>query len=275
MPTNINKLRDDAMQYARKRKEETVAESHDTDRPDIPPMLTGWRGESPVATFMPVGGARDVILHAARILIAGMGCDVVSIATEAWTATDPETNPITGKRWESGQMEDVAYNHDGLAKGWITEMLNIMTVNRAGDLSSGLIKFTVTMKRSSLGIISWDLEWGDEVRMDSTGEGEDAIAGVIPETLIELMNEVDVMTEFFSKGLPPEMVGDLTYEEQRAHADCTLIKMLPRFQYEGAAMLMSDNPERQAVLEESLRGNPYLFDIWSIQNPDDGWEGLN
>jgi hypothetical protein len=262
------------MAYARERKESTVAESHDTDRPDIPPILVGFRGDHPVAMMMPTGGARDTILQAGKLLIVGMGCDTVSVSTEGWRATDPHTNPVTGEPWEHGQMEDVAYNHDGLAKGWITEMLNIMTVNRAGDLAAGLIEFTVTMSTNAFGIPSWTLSWGEESRWDSDGK-DGTVGGVIPEELIAMMNLPDLMTEAATfDPIIAKLGAGLSYEEMRAHADCVVIKMLPRIGYEGGAMLLSDNPERQAVLHDSLRGHPDLYDMWSIRNNEGqgGWD---
>lgn len=255
--------------WARQRKEDTVAESHDTDRPDVPPWLTGWRGDHPVISMMPVNGDRDIILHAAHIMTRAFGCDVVATNNETWMATDAANNPLTGKRWEHGEMEDVALNHDGLAKGWITEAMTLMVVNRAGDIATAILRFVTTQHTNALGITSWTIEWGEESRWTSDDVADGQVTGLIPETLVEFMNEPDMMTEFMSiPGLAEEFAA-LSLEEQRAHADCAVIKLLPRMQYEGAAMLMSDNPERQAVLEDSLKGNPWLYDIWRVQG---GWE---
>lgn len=260
---------EEQIRWARERKEGAVAESHDTDRPDVPPWLTGWRGDHPVISMMPVNGDRNIVLHAAKIMAVAFGCDIVSTNNETWMAVDAARNPVTGEEWGHGEMEDVALHHDGLAKGWITEAMTLMVVNRAGDMATAILRFTVTPHTNALGITSWSIEWGKEERWTSEETDRGSVMGVIPETLIEFMNEPDLMTQAMQDPIGQQMAAGLSLEEQRAHADCAVIKMLPRFGFEGAAMLMSDNPERQAVIEDSLAGNPWLYDIWKV---DGGWE---
>jgi hypothetical protein len=277
----IDEIRDEAMEHARERKVEVVAErTRDKDfddRPDIAPQLVGWRGDHTVALMMPVNGAREIILRAARILAVGFGCDVIAVTTEGWGATDPEKNPVTGKPWEHGEMEDVALNHDGLAKGWITEFLSTTVVNRAGDVTMGLQRFKVDLKTNALGIRRWQLAFDESEtgRVVTTSE-EAAAGGYIVEELIAYMNEPDVLTEGMTKhpefqAIAREMVqaDETDVDDIRTVADCMLIKTLPRLGYEGAAMLMADDGRRAAIIQESLHNNPYLWDIW---RKGEGWE---
>lgn len=248
---SIHDLANEAADQARRIKEMAAADSHSADdRPELRPSIQGWRGLAPVVLMIPSQVDRDEGLKAAWIAATGFGCDSIAFTVDTWSART-RTNPVTGKPWGPREMQDVVHNHDGMAKGWITEGLSTFVVNRAGDLASVMQQYRLDGHTNALGIHRWSIEWGERYSNAERG-GPDKVEGVVPEALLRYMNEPTMMQSIGRAGILARDFG-LDDVEAQAHADCAVIKSLPMTGvWEGAAMLMSDDPRRAAIIDESL-----------------------
>lgn len=186
---NINDALGVAMRGARQSKEQQVRRGHRTGDVDIPATLTCYRGATPVAAVQPTGGREDYV-QAARIGAYGFRADVVSLVNDSYHTTGPAgqagprpTNPITGRAWEPGEMQRVALEHDGVARGLVSEGIIVTVANRAGDLAAASIGY----RRSGAHLL-----WGEE---DTLLDG--AVSGYIPASLRALMAEPDMGTVFY------------------------------------------------------------------------------
>jgi hypothetical protein len=72
---------------------------------------------------------------------AVMCADSVGIAVDSWGADGP-TNPISGKRWELGDMEKIVEQDLGLARGLVREQLTVMGFERGGGEACGQLFYT-------------------------------------------------------------------------------------------------------------------------------------
>lgn len=261
-----------AMKRARELKEDRVkADTEGTlGSADIHGIIEGYRGNSPVVVMMPMRIDRDAALHAVRIAATGFGCDVIAMTTESWHPTEDYNlyNPITGERktieqarkgggvWGPGAMQDAAENHGALEKGWMRACLMTMVVNRAGDIASGTVDYQVAHRTTVLGINSSTIEWVGEPLILSTMKEGAQNSGVIPEAMVEFMNEEPADVLIQKAGLTPGLFG-LTPQQAQAHTDCAMVKyVLARSGFEGAVMLAADNEERREIIKRSLGEHP-------------------
>ena len=132
-----------------------------------------------------------------------------------------------------------------MERGWITEGLSTFVVNRAGDIAGVMQQYVVT-KRARYRRI----EWGERY---STGDssGPDRMEGLVTDELLRYMNLPTLAQNISRVGITGRDFG-LDDVEAQAHADCAVVKALPKSGWEGAAMLMSDDPRRAAIIDESL-----------------------
>lgn len=148
-------------------------------RRDIQPFIVAFRGEEPVAQVLLRRHVRDEILAVAGCMAAGFGADVISVTHEGFAATEViepgqegrGINPMTGRRWDTGEMQDAAENHQGIEKGWISECLNVMVVNRAGDVGLGVRKFGYVTTAFGSQRLSWRDEDPGDTWLQTTAEG--------------------------------------------------------------------------------------------------------
>lgn len=242
----LDELLEQTMARAKDMKEHTVAQAATEGwNPDIKMIVEGFRGDRPVIMLMPLDTGRDEVLRAGYAAATMFGCDTLSITHESWQ-TGERLNPLTGKDWEVGDMQDLAENHDGIAKGWIAEALMSYAVNRAGDLVSGFQKFVMHGDNEN----GYTVEWTETQVLPAEQSGVQH-RGVIPESLVSFMNAPTVMQFMAKAGVTGDTFG-LTPVQAQAHSDCAAIKYLPQFGFRGMAQLMSDEEERSAVIEESL-----------------------
>lgn len=249
---SLRKMCDEAAAMAKGLKEDEVAGTHVENRvaTSINPVIQGWRGLAPVVVMFPVDVDRDQALRAAFICATGFGCDTIAMTTDAWTAAS-DTNPVTGKDWRQGEMQDVVHNHQGIEKGWIKESLTTQAVNRAGDVAGTHQGYTATMRRSALGIVSWSLVWDEAVALGVGGVEGSRNEGLIVRELVAYMNRRTSGQFLASLGVTGAQFG-LDEVEAQAHADCAIVKALTMAGFEGAVMLMSDDDRRAKILDESL-----------------------
>lgn len=72
------------------------------------------------------------VLDNAGIAATGYRADALAVVIEGVMPL-VDTNPITGQPWDSGEAEDVWQDHDGAARGWVTEVQIIATALRTGE----------------------------------------------------------------------------------------------------------------------------------------------
>lgn len=249
----ISEIATFSMNTAREMKEAKVADPEDPGT-DINNMVEGWRTGFPVVLMLPQGedgkSMRDPTLRAAYVAAVAFGCDVLSITQETWHTAGEHAaiNPITGRPWEQGQMEEVVIHHDGLAKGWIIASLLTTVVNRAGDIVGGMSDYEiVTVDGSQM------VHWLTEVKAEEASFG-----GAMADAFIHYMNLPSMQQMMLKEA--PEVVSvfrqGLSPVQMQAHQDCATVKFLamrPEI-YAGSLMLMADSEERAEVLQRSLGG---------------------
>lgn len=250
----IRKLVNEAADQARRLKEMECEDNHDRDRrPALRPSIQGWRGADPVALMIPSQVDRDAGLRAAYLCATGFGCDSIAFSVDTWSATTM-TNPLTKKRWGPREMQDLADNHDGVAKGWISDGLSTFVVNRAGDLASVMQRYTLKGRDNPLlGRWVWSVTWGERYSDDALEPGApDKIDGLVPEALISYMNLPTLQQDITAHtGLSGADFG-LDAVETQAHTDCAVVKTMRLAGFDGAVILMSDDPKRTAIIDRSL-----------------------
>jgi hypothetical protein len=101
---------------------------------------------------------RDESLELALRMAMGFDADVLVYLADSWAVTGQNNNinPVTGAPWEQGDMAKIVEEHDGLVRGLVTETLQLLAVNRAGDLDSLSLAYTV---------VKHHVQWADPIPM--------------------------------------------------------------------------------------------------------------
>lgn len=222
---------------------------------NVPPVIALYRGEELVAHITMGLQQRDVILDVARIAITGFSADVAALIVEGWQ-TECEDNPVTGQPWGPNEMQDLVDHHDGIAKGWISDGMTVMSVNRAGDTL-----FTSLLLRIHGRRVKWTREIAKEV---------DARGGV-PEALVSYMNMPGLSTAMATSPEGQARRAKLSHEQAQAHDDGVTTKILMRM-FRDYRVIVALNPgepgsERQGIIEESL-ANDSGFRMYMVQAPE-------
>lgn len=266
--TSIQEHVDRAVAAARSVKEDRVMAWHGPDDPiDIVTTMLVFRRDEYIATVFLREGGRDPLLAAAHGLIFGFAADVFAVVNETYK-TRIEFNPLTGKHWEPGEMQQAAEQHDGIAKGWVSESLQVLVVNRQGELGSANIGYVLRRVESPLGLgwsclIDWpaDEGWNDE---------KVVVGGFIPDMLREFMAEPGFDEKLRQEPYLAAIAATMTDEQVMAHHDAAVVKSLtqhPSMPEIALALVCEPGTERAAILEESL-GNVAGM-LTEIIAPDD------
>lgn len=160
---------------------------------DIPAMIDVYRGEVLVATIRPPMKTTGDMIAAIATAASGFEGDAMIIAAESFSPTlapnmellsddelaevsrKNEINPVTGRPWAYGEMAEVARLHDGIAMGWVTELILFSSVNRAGDLIATHQPFRYVAGK----YLSWGTPW---TRTDQQIDGD------VPAAMVAAMN---------------------------------------------------------------------------------------
>jgi hypothetical protein len=171
----------------------------------------------------------DVYRDGRRILRVGMGepddavmvlynapgamfADQINVAADSWEART-ETNPITGKSWELGDMDQIAREDLGLHRGILREGIMLMSFDRDGEGWAGRHFYTHDRETNR---ITWEPE---PVSMNAEGGRFPAVAKdgfARPDLLDELVKRL---------GAPPEGVD---VEVLKRKCAVTWVLHLPR-----------------------------------------------
>lgn len=217
----INDYLDHAILAARETKEQACRE-----RPaDICPYVSAYRGDELISIITLRHQVAAEVLTVATISAVGFDADVISMVVETYIAdtasNDPAAgiNPHTGRPWQPGEMQDVAENHDGIEKGWVTEALVVTVANRAGDV--GVINQPYRFSGKHL-------VWVDNhLRPKVFEEGNKNHGGIIPDALRRAMQRKStsqVFSEFVeSKVIDHADLDILTAEALGERFECAVM----------------------------------------------------
>lgn len=123
------------------------------------PMIIVVRGGLMIAQVLPPTGDGGTIQRIAQLCAEGFRADEILLVIDTYLATGHGTiNPITGREYGPDEMADVAVNHDGLAKGWVTECLTVLAVSREGTQTGWSLPYFREADRT--------VTWGDPKNMD-------------------------------------------------------------------------------------------------------------
>lgn len=157
---------------------------------DLQPFIVVHRGDDPVALVTLRKHERDEMLNMVSVCAGMFRADAVGLAFETWepgkNLENWNINPLTGREWAMGEMDDVVKNHDALSKGWIVENVSVMCANRAGDLAMRQMPFKYVGGKH--------LHWLDGEGWSSTDYDPEIVAhrGVMPEAMVEIMRKPDL-----------------------------------------------------------------------------------
>lgn len=255
----IKEMCERASEMARKAKEDQMSLASANGDTDISGVVFGFRGNEPVVTMIPMEMSSDTLLHSAAIAAVAFGCDSLALTTEGYHALAPyyEQSPLTGEMWEHGEMQIAAEEHDAIEKGWLTESLTTMVVNRAGDvytiISDYKIHRDVVVDRApNPPKMIYRVEWTETLEQ---APDKGAIMGRVPDVLRDAMNKPTLQQVMLSDedgSIYREFSEYLSPVQMQAHQDCATVKFLPQLGWHGAVMLVADSEERAEVIDRSL-----------------------
>lgn len=259
--TTLEELCDRALGTARRRLADETAEAHARADIELGPVVEGFRGNQAVIVLFPhesAPGAEEA-LRACWLAATAFACDTITMTTDTYMAVGDAkdgaqakdmVNPLTGKPWGRGDMQELAMHHRGVERGWITEALMTLAVNRAGDTATATAEYKLTERKGNLSREPWvQLEWGFE---HSAAETPIKMEGRVVDNVVRYMNHPTIAQIMARAGLHAEEFG-LTYEQALAHMDCAAVKYAGQvLGFQGAMLLSSDNEERSKVIDESL-----------------------
>lgn len=199
---NIEKALTRAVLAAQGVKQEAVARGEEMQF-----FLQPWRGMDPVG-LVSLQGDRDLMLHAAELCARGFGADLISLATDAFMATDP-VDPSTGRTWEPGALAVAMQSGDGPRRAAVSEALIISAHNRAGDSAVRIETYTLAQ-----GAVRWTGRL-------SMPEGT-MVAGLIEQRMQRVMAGPSVEQDLGRAGTV------IASERDRAAADFATVRALRR-----------------------------------------------
>lgn len=96
------------------------------------PIVNVRRDGRPCALILPRGPGDDpgaVITWVCQLAAELFAADEILIISDTYHST-LTTNPMTGQAWRSGEMEQLATEHNGVEKGWVMDAISLIQVTR-------------------------------------------------------------------------------------------------------------------------------------------------
>lgn len=228
-----------AMETAKAVKEQAV-KRHGGESEDswISTAVTGYRGGEPVVVLFARDLSRHVVVNLGSAAANGYRCDVVSLVFETWW-TSLQTSPVTGRPWAQDELQEVAENHQGREKGWVTDCLMVCVYNRAGDSETGSMAYRAAGRR---------VEWLEE-KTGRSGEW----GGSVHEAMLKIMSATDLVQALatYGIGVPPGM----SPEQADAVLDCMVTGQLagnPEIPDHVAALYARAGSHREQIIKQRL-----------------------
>jgi hypothetical protein len=184
----------------------------------LPTSVVCFRGGVPVAMVQ-----RDVTAGSAEVVTMttlaanGFGADLIVVTVETWFAVGElagrGTNPVTGNRYQRGDMQDLVENHHGRERGWVLDAIVITVADRDGHQETELIPFKPRGRQ---------VEWIEVEELNCLDAHPDSteLDGFMKDQLHSIMMQETKFTEAFP--LDP----DDNPEMAQAAADCMIAKSL-------------------------------------------------
>ena len=82
------------------------------------------------------------LLGVVPMAAGGYGADALAVVLEAVFPLVP-ANPVTGEEWRRGEADELWREHDGAAKGWVSECLVVEFLGRDGSHAGMALPFTM------------------------------------------------------------------------------------------------------------------------------------
>lgn len=202
---------------------------------DVPPTLLVYRGLE-LAAIVIGGRDRDEALLAARLAAFGFDADTLVAVLDTFLARTP-TSPMTGQDWAPHEMARLAAEHDGIARGWVTEALTLSAVNRADDLALANLPYAVTGRR---------IAWAEPTSIDGA-----TFTGAVPDGLCAAMREPSMSVAAARDGI----AFGTHSERTRAHCDIATVRSFAeRLSMVGVALAAESGTLRAALIREAFPG---------------------
>jgi hypothetical protein len=155
---------------------------------DLAPYVVAHRGEHPVGVVTIPKHDPALILQVAGFCANAFDADNIGIVFETYqSAHGPDEsmwniNPMTGRMWVQGEMDEAVKHHDAIGKGWINEAVSLAVINRAGDYGMTVLPFKYVGNK----YLHWLDEQGWSTKDDKVA---DATTGYFPETMRRFMTK--------------------------------------------------------------------------------------
>jgi hypothetical protein len=188
----------------------------------------------PVIVDLERNGARVVRLEAPSpedaLEVMGRGpmaldADALAVGFDAWRSRSP-TNPVKGRRWDFGDMDEIAALDAGLERGLLAEGLHINRITRAERRWTGVLVDYVHDRAQ--GRLTWAGVEVVEYR-DNRDEGP---VGRFARVALEAFDRQPfaelVTAQAEAEGAPAGFV-DAMFGEHRRRVDVTAVRLLAQY----------------------------------------------
>lgn len=230
----IRQALDRAVDTARKVKEDHLATLAIGASPDLPTFIEGYRGnDGVILVSLPLG--RDQMLDVARLVAQGMGVDLLATTTETFIASS-SINPLTGEAWGPDELGEVFTKHDGGARGWVSEALVTVVVNRAGDIGMAHQRFRLD---------GTEITWGERDSDVNHSTDKRRWGGIVPTGLVAVMN-----ASTLAEAMPPP--ASISPTHAQAIQDATTVHMIGTLCPDAVAGVRHDPTNTE--YEQAFRG---------------------
>lgn len=183
---------------------------------DFAPMIAVIRGGRMVAQIIPGDGDGGTIAKTARVAAAAFGADELVLISDSFMASGQSmVNPVTGKEWQHGDMEDLVTNHHGLERGFVVEAITVF--HTGYDVAARLV--SLPYRRLGQGRVEWlsptDLQDGRDAQVLRLGRFAEVFDGLnkemqVPDPIAVLLlgrMDADVGLAFFEDETDPMMLA--------------------------------------------------------------------
>lgn len=160
-------------------------------------MLLAFRGNERVAAVMvgPLAGL-DHAQMVIRACVTGFSADVALWVTDTWNSELPDS-PISHKPWQRGEMAAVADFYEGREKGWVSDALSLLVVNRAEDTAMATTPYAILPGRGLVWTAPNAEQWGSaQTNVELEGALVDAFKAAMREPVLAAVDEPTVRRMF-------------------------------------------------------------------------------
>lgn len=212
---------------------------------DAGPALLVMRDDAVIALLE--SGETKILLDLAAIAASGLAAEALAFAMEGVMPIVPE-NPMTGRAWAAGEADNAWADHDGVAKGWVSEVLVFSLASRSGEVVDLALLF-----RTDNGEVSWH---GEPLSM-----GGSSLSAALGRQLVHPVIDAAQVRDPGDKMTASDSDPFMSEKQGRIWLDVGAARMLGRKLPRGVSLVVSDG-DRAAEL--TAQGLP----VWqTLRNP--------